>query len=235
VGRTNALGERNDDALVQELLDGTEYVVDTVSAGGRHRAVAFWRYHRPGPTGDCPFYDAIELLRPARGRQEALLAAAALGLLEGIVETDRLNLINARAIAEARGVELSVAESAQLGPSTIEVSLRGGIQELAVAGVAPSGATPRLTRIGGFHVDVNPRQTLIVLTNYDVPGVIGRVGTLLGDAGVNIAEYHQARLAQGGEALAVISVDDGADAALRQHLLELPDVRSATVVTFRGE
>ena len=170
----------------------------------------------------------------ADGR-EAILAAAALGLLEAVLESERLNLINARGLAEARGVELSVGESAQLAPGAVEVSLRGGISELAVAGVAPAGSTPRLTRIGGFHVDVNPRQTLIVLTNKDVPGVIGRVGTVLGDAGVNIAEYHQARLAQGGDALAVISVDNGADVALRRRLLELPDVRSATVVTFRGE
>ncbi|HET7458896.1 MAG TPA: phosphoglycerate dehydrogenase [Gemmatimonadaceae bacterium] len=169
------------------------------------------------------------------GAREAILASAALGLLEAVVESERLNLINARALAEARGVELSVGESAQLAPSAVEVSLRGGISELAVAGVAPVGSTPRLTRIGGFHVDVNPRQTLIVLTNRDVPGVIGRVGTALGDAGVNIAEYHQARLAQGGEALAVVSVDNGADVALRRRLLEIPDVRSATVVTFRGE
>ena len=59
----------------------------------------------------------------------------------------------------------------------------------------------RITRIGAFRVDVYPRDTLVILTNRDVPGVIGRVGTLLGEAGVNIAEYHQARLAQGGEAL----------------------------------
>jgi D-3-phosphoglycerate dehydrogenase len=169
------------------------------------------------------------------GGREALLAAAAVGLLEGVLETSRLNLINARALAEARGIELSVGESAQLGASTVEISLRGGMQEIAVAGSAPHGAGARLTRIGGFHVDVNPRRSLIVLTNHDVPGVIGRVGTLLGSANVNIAEYHQARLAQGGEALAAISVDGGADQALRQRLLELPDVLSATVVNFRDE
>jgi hypothetical protein len=84
----------------------------------------------------------------------------------------------------------------------------------------------RLTRIGGFHVDVNPRQTLIVLTNRDVPGVIGRVGTLLGTAGVNIAEYHQARMAQGGEALAVISVDGTVDGAVRQQLCAVPTCRA---------
>jgi len=168
------------------------------------------------------------------GGSGALLSAAALGVLEGVVETDRLNLINARALAEARGLELSVAESLQLGhPNAVEISLSGGMQELAVAGEAPPASAPRLTRIGSFHVDVTPRQTLIILTNNDVPGVIGRVGTLLGDAGVNIAEYHQARLNQGGEALAAISVDDPVTEEVRRALLGLPDVLSATIVTFR--
>jgi D-3-phosphoglycerate dehydrogenase len=168
------------------------------------------------------------------GGSGALLSAAALGVLEGVVETDRLNLINARALAEGRGLELSIAESLQLGhPNAVEISLAGGMQELAVAGEAPPGSAPRLTRIGSFHVDVTPRQTLIVLTNNDVPGVIGRVGTLLGDAGVNIAEYHQARLQQGGEALAAISVDDPVTEEVRRALLGLPDVMSATIVSFR--
>src|SRR5437763_9500767 len=82
------------------------------------------------------------------------------------------------------------------------------------------------------HVDVAPRDTLIILTNRDVPGVIGRVGTLLGDAGVNIAEYHQARLAQGGEALAAISVDGTVGGDIRRQLLEQHDVITATVVRF---
>ncbi len=165
-----------------------------------------------------------------------LLAAAATGILEGVIETDRLNLINARNLAEARGIELSVGESNELGhPRAVEVSLSGGMQQLAVTGVAPEGSTPRLTRIGSFHVDVNPRQTLLILTNQDVPGVIGRVGTLLGERKVNIAEYHQARLAQGGDALAAISVDGTVDEATRQALLELPDVVTASIVHFRTE
>jgi D-3-phosphoglycerate dehydrogenase len=163
----------------------------------------------------------------------ALLSSAAVGVLEGVLETERLNLINARSIAESRGLELSVSESVQLGhESAIELTLGGGMQSITVAGLALPGATPRLTRIGAFHVDVMPRSTLVILTNRDVPGVIGRVGTLLGDAGVNIAEYHQARLAQGGDALAAISVDGTMDEPVRQALLGLPDVRSATVVRF---
>jgi D-3-phosphoglycerate dehydrogenase len=164
---------------------------------------------------------------------DLLLSSAAVGVLQGVVETDRLNLINARTLAEARGLELSVSESIG-APFGLEVALSGGMQELAVAGSAAPDSTPRLTRIGSFHVDVTPRQTLIVLTNNDVPGVIGRVGTLLGDAAVNIAEYHQARLAQGGEALAAISVDGGAGPDIRRKLLALPDVLTATVVRFEA-
>lgn len=168
------------------------------------------------------------------GGSGALLSAAALGLLEAVVESDRLNMINARALAEQRGIELAVLETSHLdSPFSLEVSLAGGMQELAVGGVANPGATPRIMRIGSFHVDVAPRKTLIVLTNNDVPGVIGHVGTLLGNAGVNIAEWHQARLAQGGEALAAISVDSVVPPEVCKALLEVPDVLSATVVNFR--
>ncbi|MCU0649305.1 MAG: phosphoglycerate dehydrogenase [Gemmatimonadaceae bacterium] len=169
------------------------------------------------------------------GSREALLAAAAVGVLGDVIETERLNLINARALAEQRGIELAVTESsAPESPRAIELSLSSGMKELYVAGVAPEESAPRLTRIGSFHVDVNPRQTLLILTNHDVPGVIGRVGTLLGEAKVNIAEYHQARLAQGGEALAAVTVDGQVGEELRQQLLGLPDVISATIANFRA-
>ena len=167
------------------------------------------------------------------GARSALLASAARGLLEGTVEQERLNLINARAVAETRGIDLSMTEtSTQENPYGIEVRLSGGMQEIAIAGTAQPGALPRLIRIGAFHVDIQPRDTLLILTNNDVPGVIGRVGTLLGEAGVNIAEYHQARLAQGGQALAAVSVDGNVSESVRESLLRLPDVSSAAVVCF---
>jgi D-3-phosphoglycerate dehydrogenase len=167
--------------------------------------------------------------------KSALLASAARGLLEGAVEQERLNLINARAIAEARGIDLSTTETpVQDSPFAVEVRLSGGMQEIAIAGTAQPGAAPRFTRIGAFHVDIQPRDTLLILTNNDVPGVIGRVGTLLGEAGVNIAEYHQARLAQGGQALAAVSVDGDVSEATRESLLRLPDVSSAAVVCFHS-
>ncbi len=186
-------------------------------------------------------------LSPAR---ETLVSSAALGALEAVVEQERLNLINARTLAEGRGIELSFTEALEAGQSesagatrALEVRLTGGMNDITVGGIAYSHGTGdqngdgafRITRIGAFRVDVYPRDTLVILTNRDVPGVIGHVGTLLGEAGVNIAEYHQARLAQGGEALAAVSVDGGVGEDVKRRLLELPDVRSVTVVSFRKE
>ncbi len=162
-----------------------------------------------------------------------LLAAAALGALEGIIDRERINIINARSVAQLRGIELRYAEGG-VPPHARAVEVRLGTEkgELRVGGVAALDAPPRFTRIGDFHVDVVPRGTLIVMANRDVPGVIGHVGSALGDAGVNIAEYHQARLERGSEALAVISIDGTVSEAVRKSLLTLPDVHSATVVQF---
>jgi D-3-phosphoglycerate dehydrogenase len=178
------------------------------------------------------------------GARDALIAAAAMGALSAVVAGERLNLINARALAVAREIALAFTEPGEDafgeegGPRSHGVSVRlgAGTLEQTVSGVAHPSAVPRLTRINGFDVDVHPRGTLLVLTNRDVPGVIGHVGTALGAAGVNIAEYHQARLAPGGEALAAISVDgvvEGpASVSLQRALAALPDVRSATVVVL---
>jgi D-3-phosphoglycerate dehydrogenase len=72
----------------------------------------------------------------------------------------------------------------------------------------------------------------LVLRNRDVPGVIGRVGTLLGNAGINIAEYHQARLNAGGEALAAVCVDAPLPSSVMDSLRGLGEIRTVAQVTF---
>jgi hypothetical protein len=171
-------------------------------------------------------------LTPAAG---ALLSAAAAGVLEDVMDVGRVNLINARAVAAGRGIALTMGTEG-VPPHARALEVRVGAEgagEVRVGGVATGDGPPRLTRIGGFHVDVVPRGTLLVLRNDDVPGVIGHVGTALGEAGVNIAEYHQARLEPGGEALAVVTLDGAVDPAVRAALLALPHVRTATLVRFR--
>ena len=78
-------------------------------------------------------------------------------------------------------------------------------------------------------MDIVPSGALIVLKNHDVPGGIGRVGTLLGNHEINIGEYHQSRLSRGGDALAAIAVDADVAPDVREALLELEEVSSAVV------
>jgi len=170
------------------------------------------------------------------GADSLLGSAAAEGLLAAIMNNDRVNIVNARERATERGIALAtVALPPNEEPYAVRVTVSGDGRQLSIGGTATPGAAPRITRIGDFKVDVAPRRTLVVLTNADVPGVIGQVGTVLGSAGINIAEYHQARMTQGGEALAAISVDGTVGEQVRRRLLEVASVRSATVVEGDGQ
>jgi D-3-phosphoglycerate dehydrogenase len=106
----------------------------------------------------------------------------------------------------------------------VEVVIRSGERSLRVAGALLSKGHPRLVRIQDYHVDVNPRGTIIIIRNRDVPGVIGRVGTVLGEARINIGEYHQARLAAAGEALAAISLDGTVNAQVLDAIRGIPEI-----------
>jgi biotin carboxylase len=76
LSRNNVLGQRNDSVLVQEFLDGIEYVVDTVSLDGKRKTTAFWQYHRPSVPGRFVAYDAMTLLPYTGDIQEALQSYA---------------------------------------------------------------------------------------------------------------------------------------------------------------
>src|SRR5690606_38223994 len=112
----------------------------------------------------------------------------------------------------------------------IEVRLGKGDAEVRTAGALVAGRHPRIVRIDRFRVVVHPSGTLLIIRNRDVPGVIGRVGTVLGSPGIDIAEYLQARLQAGGEALAAVSVDGRIPDDVMEALRDLPDVIAARQV-----
>ena len=155
-----------------------------------------------------------------------LAASAVVGALEPALGREGLNLVSALHLAALRGVEIV---RVGLPPNRdysayLELACAGDAGSREVAGALLGETHPRVVRIGRFHVDVVPAGSLVILRNRDVPGVIGRVGTMLGDAGVNIGEYHQSRLEAGGEALAAISVDGRLPASLTAALAALPEV-----------
>lgn len=162
---------------------------------------------------------------------KSLMASVLVGLLAPVVGKDEVNFVNATHLARSRGVRLSTTQDERRSNYSefirVRVKAESGATEVAAALL--EGQHARLVRIEDFRVDVVPNGLLLVLKNRDVPGVIGRVGTLLGGHGLNIAEYHQARGA-GGMALATIGLEGAVPSGLVNELLELGEIEMARVV-----
>jgi D-3-phosphoglycerate dehydrogenase / 2-oxoglutarate reductase len=168
-----------------------------------------------------------DLLRP-------LAAGALIGVLEGAVDAMAVNVVNALHLAKQRGIQVdrTRVDTPQDYVDLIEIRVTSKSQRVSVAGAMLAEGHSRVVRIDDFRVDVVPRGVVLVLQNHDVPGVIGRVGTLLGNAGINIAEYYQARLTAGGDALAVVSMDTALPRSIGEALRALPEIRSVAQVLF---
>lgn len=155
-----------------------------------------------------------------------LSAALLRGLLAGIVGRNDVNFVNALHLAKVRGIHVTSAVATRDPdyPELVELVLQaeGGVVE--VAGTLLGERHPRIVRIDDYLIDLVPEGTMIVMHNRDVPGVIGKVGTLLGSLRLNIAGYHQSRLSPGGRALAAVSVDGEVTPRVIAALRELPEV-----------
>ena len=154
------------------------------------------------------------------------------GLLREIVGPNGVNYVNAASLAETRGIAVNRSQTAPHRgyDEFLEVAIESDGGPLRVAGALLAPEHARLVQIDDYTINVRPEGTLLILRNRDVPGVIGRVGTLLGAQGLNIAEYHQARLDRGGQALATVSVDGDVGPEIRERLLELSEISDARVV-----
>ncbi len=164
-----------------------------------------------------------------------LAAAAVVGFLKKKVAPP-LNLVNALSIAGERGLEIARVRTSAVGDYTnyVELCATSTTGEDVVVGGALLGdrQDPRVVRIGGFHVDTVPRGTLLLVRNRDVPGVIGGVGTKLGEADANIAEYHLARREAGGRSLGVVRVDGEVPPEVLEELRSLAAVEEVRQIFF---
>jgi L-serine deaminase len=178
---------------------------------------------------------AVEVTYGGKNEEAArpVLVAALEGLLAGLGQGP-VSLVNAPVLAEERGIRLTRRSGApEPGFETsigVKVETRGG--RVRVAGALVGNSHGRVIRIDEYHVDVAPEGWLLVVRNRDVPGVIGRVGTMLGESGVNIASWHQGRDAGEGEALAAITVDQPPGDEVRARLAKLPDILEVRVANF---
>ncbi|MEJ2678985.1 MAG: phosphoglycerate dehydrogenase [Gemmatimonadota bacterium] len=166
------------------------------------------------------------------GSLSPIVACSLVGVLSATVGPGAVNMVNAMHLAAARNLALSEVRLGTRGDYAeyVELRLSDGTTETRVAGALLGEGFQRVVRLNQYRMDIRPEGCLVILRNRDVPGVIGRVGTLLGDAGINIGEYDQARVEAGGEALAAISVDTPLPDAVKTALEALPEVLSVRQV-----
>ena len=133
-------------------------------------------------------------------------------VLRGLIETSttqRVNLVNAAALAKARGITVVERKTPDAGGFSAQLSLSGetGGRTTTVAGTVAGGEI-RLTRLNEYRLDIEPTDVMLITHHRDRPGMIGRIGQTLGAADVNISAMHVGRNAPRADALMILALDD---------------------------
>lgn len=157
-----------------------------------------------------------------------ILSAAVTGVLRPRM-AEGLTLVNAMDVARERGIEiLEATSSAPIGFSNlVALRLKTGEEDLSVAGTVFGGGHLRLVDVDGVEVDTIPQGNVLLVRNEDTPGIVGRVGTVLGAHGVNIARMGLGRKPGSGRAIMLIEVDSEVPAAALAELAKMPGIREA--------
>jgi D-3-phosphoglycerate dehydrogenase len=168
----------------------------------------------------------------AQVNNRPLTAATLAGLLGPVMEG--VNMVSAPVLAREHGIE--VAETVHDRPSEYQTLVRVTVKtaELtrSVAGTLIGNGKPRLVEIKGIKVEADFAHHMLYVTNKDKPGFIGKFGSLLADAGVNIATFHLGRALEGGDAICLVSIDGDLPPAVLAQVKALPLVVQATTLTF---
>ncbi len=143
---------------------------------------------------------------------EMNLEALNCGVIAGIMKAGNpdVNMVSAPVIAQERGIKISTTNQSKSGAfdAYIKVTVVTDKRERSVAGTVFSDGKPRFIQIKGINVDAEVGRHMLYTTNEDVPGIIGLLGNTMGKNGVNIANFTLGRSAEGGEAIALLYVDD---------------------------
>ncbi len=155
-------------------------------------------------------------------------------VLKGFLQTaagSDVNEVNAPAFAESLGLQISESRLSAPGDYTDMLELSAAAEGKTVSvGGAFFGATPRIVSINSRPVEARPHGVVLVLENSDRPGMVGRIGSMLGDHGVNIATMSLSRNQAGGTALTVLNLDTAPGEALLAEIRASEDIRSAQVI-----
>jgi len=164
--------------------------------------------------------------------QKPIVAAVLAGFLR--TQTDTVNMVNAPLLAKERGIEVREVRTEREADyhTLLRVSVKTESGERSVAGTLFGDQAPRLVELFGIKVEADLAGHMLYVVNEDAPGFIGRLGTLLGESGVNIGTFHLGRRSAGGEAVLLLSVDEAVDADLIARVRQLAGVKTVMGLSF---
>ncbi len=249
---TPHLGASTEEAQTQVAVEGVGLLVDFLTTGAIRHAVNMSPLDRQTLEGLRGYLDVAHRLglllaqmdkaTPRRcvlhyrgevaGKNTRLITAAfAVGLLENALAAD-VNIVNAEMLLRERGIEIVEQSRADMGAFssviTAEVFTEGGMNR--AAGTLLGHNMPRLVQLGDHRLEAYLDGVLLIFTHRDVPGIIGRVGTIFGQHKINIAQMAVGRAAPGGAATGVLNLDAEPTSAALAEVLSAPDIETATVI-----
>ncbi len=158
-----------------------------------------------------------------------------LSVLKGLLTPmlgDNVNFVNAQFIARDRGIKLheSKSEAEKNYSSSLVVSTISNGKKITVEGTVFGKEDIRIVGINDFRVEAEPKGHLILINNYDRPGVIGNIGTLLGKHNINIGNMQFGREKQGGMAVSLLEVDEKVSPEIIEEIKKLPNIINAQLI-----
>jgi D-3-phosphoglycerate dehydrogenase / 2-oxoglutarate reductase len=179
--------------------------------------------------------EAVDILyegSAATLNQRALTQAALAGLLKP--HLPEVNMVNSPVVAKERGIKVSETRRDRQGiyEGFIRIKVKTPEMTRGVAGTVFADGRPRLIQVKDINLDAEFAPNMIYVTNEDKPGFIGRLGTLLGESKVNIANFTLGRSAPGEDAIALVEVDGRVDDKVITAIRQIPQVKGARALKF---
>jgi D-3-phosphoglycerate dehydrogenase len=164
--------------------------------------------------------------------QKPIVAAVLAGLMR--VYSDTVNMVNAPVLAKERGLDVREVRHDREGDyqTLVRVTVKTSEGERSVAGTLFGHSQPRLVELNGINMEADMTGQMLYIVNLDKPGFIGRVGTTLGAADINIGTFHLGRRNVGGEAVLLLSVDGAVQEPLLWEVCRLDGVKDVKLLKF---
>jgi len=250
---TPHLGASTEEAQLAVAVEAAELIVDALKRRHYRNAVNFSALSPEEMRALQPYCDLAAQLgklvaQLAPGRPEALevscrgavaqedvepiVTYGAMGVMESSLGAG-VNIVSAPLLARDRGIRIT--GSSTVGTEAgftdlVEVKLTTSAGTTEAAGTLFGRHHPRIVRMDGFYVEIMPKGHVLVVYGSDVPGLIGKVGATLGDAGVNIARMGFGRREAGGKAILALNLDSCCQKATLQSIRALPVVERVVAV-----